>query len=317
MKRFLVLAALCGLLAGCHAEKAAPKVEAPKPKRISRVDTGQTETTVSEMSEDSNMTVKRLGKDAIIGCEWLETDGKVGVGNEETRAQARAAAQSEARKRAMEAFLGVDVEQGTLDFNHESLRNQEQLIESIIKTTRNGRVLDEKVVSEGYRDGPGCPGCQYQMRLRSCLVPLPSSSDKEFQVTVGMPATNLREGEEAQIKVTATRDCYVYLYDVDMDGATSLIAPNEYVNEIHLKPGDTFLYPDPELRKGRGIKLVAQLPEGKDVSAETIRLVATKVPLPKDRQDPAMGGYLGLLRRLNSSRLDWTDTAEAFTIYKH
>ena len=45
--------------------------------------------------------------------------------------------------------------------------------------------------------------------------------------------------------------------------------------------------------------------------------MATKEPLPKDRQDPAMGGYMSLLRRLNASSIDWTDTAGAFTIYKH
>jgi hypothetical protein len=34
-------------------------------------------------------------------------------------------------------------------------------------------------------------------------------------------------------------------------------------------------------------------------------------------EDPAVGGYLSLLRRLNASRLEWTDDAQAFTIYKH
>jgi hypothetical protein len=84
---------------------------------------------------------------------------------------------------------------------------------------------------------------------------------------------------------------------------------------VALRAGDTFEYPDEETRK-KGVKLIAQLPPGKNVSAETIRVIATTNPLPKDKQDPAMGGFLGLLRRMNAARLDWGDDAEFFTIAK-
>ncbi len=314
MRKPFALAALCGLLAGCHAEKAAPKAEAPK--RIQHADTGNGTVTVSEMADNSSTLVKKLGRDSVNNCDWFETEATVGVSNDETRAQARAAAQSEARKRAMESFLGVTIEENTLDWQQESLRNQGTLIDSMLKTTRNGRVIDEKVVVESYVDAPGCPGCQYHIQLRSCLVPVPSGSDRDFHVELELPRTTFAEGDEARIKVHAFKECYVYVYDVGMDGETSLIVPNEYVNEIHLKGGESFEYPSDDVHR-RGIKLVAALPEGKDVSAETIRLVATKEPLPKDRQDPAMGGYMSLLRRLNASSIDWTDTAGAFTIYKH
>ncbi len=69
--------------------------------------------------------------------------------------------------------------------------------------------------------------------------------------------------------------------------------------------------------KKRGVRLVAELPKPTDeVSAEVIRVVATVTPLPAAVYDPTDGGYLGVLRRLNRSRTEWAEDAEAYTIYK-
>jgi hypothetical protein len=313
-----VLALLLGCGGGSKKVKKDPDYEGARKRAHEAFEGtdrgGQSATAASEPAPEFDGKAKNLGKDAVNNCTWLETEGLVRVGDQDSRSQARAAAMAEARKRAMESFLGVDLKQRGLDFQQEGLRDEDQLVESILQTTRRGRVIDEKVLKEGYMDVPGCPACRFRMTLRSCLVPLPTDSDHDFQVELSLSRTRFVDGDEARIKVTATRECYVYLYDVGVDGETSLVVPNEIVPEVRLKAGETFEYPDADARK-RGVKLVAQLPEGKSVSAETIRLIATKVPLSKDRQSPAMGGYMGLLRRLNASRLDWTEDVQAFTIY--
>lgn len=289
-----------------YAEKAFEELQAEERGTIASAPAPETEV----------KKAKNLGKDPVNDCTWIEAEGLVRVGDQDTRAQAHAAAQAEASKQAMQDFLGVDLKKRGFDYMQESLRGQEQLVESVLQTTRNGRELAHKIVEEGYRDVPGCPACLYHMTYRSCIVPIPNNADRDFMAELTLSRTRFVDGDEAKLKVTATKDCWVYLYDVDMDGATALLVPNEYVPEVHLKSGETWTYPDDEVRR-RGIKLVAQMPEGKKISAETIRLIATKVPLAKDRQDPAMGGYEGLLRRMNASRLDWTDDAQAFTIYKN
>ena len=123
------------------------------------------------------------------------------------------------------------------------------------------------------------------------------------------------EGDRAVITVTSTRDAYLYLYNVGMNSETSLLVPNEFIPEARIRAGQTWTYPDPETTK-RGVYMEAQLPEARPpVSAEVIRAVATKMPLPASYYDPARGGYLGVMQKLNASAYDWAEDATAFAIY--
>ena len=108
----------------------------------------------------------------------------------------------------------------------------------------------------------------------------------------------------------------MYLYERGIDwGKTSLIAPNDRVHESHLKAGQTWEYPEENARKAGVSKLVAELPEGYKVSAETVRVIASRTPLPPKVTDPAEG-FLAVLRRMNAARVDWAEDAQAFTIYE-
>jgi hypothetical protein len=269
----------------------------------------------NELRERSGKT---LGVDPD-GCTWVSGEATVSVGEQDTRHQARAAAIEQARAAAVQDFLGVDVRSRLMDFEQEGLRRRERLTESLLQTTRNGRVLKEQVLSEGFRDAPDCPGCRYAVLLKDCVVPLPAESDKDFRVELGLSRTRFVAGDPAQITVTVTRDCTVYLYDVYDLGAvtkTALVVPNEAVPQKNLKAGQTWTYPDADAAKA-GVSLAAQLPDAKDdVSAETIRVVASKAPLPSSVYDPTDGGWFGVMRRLNREKVEWTDDAEAFTIYR-
>ena len=313
---------LAAALAACGGHRPAAQDPAKVSKTRERaaknqasMTEGPAPRTLVSAPESPALRAKVLSKDPR-GCTWLESEGLVTVGEQDSKHQARAAAIDEARKSAMQDFLGVDVKSRFMDFQQEGLRDQASLTESMLQTTRLGRVIDENVLSEGYRDLPGCPACRYAVRLRSCLLPIPDDSDKDFHVDLSLSRSRFLEGDEAKITVSSSRDCWLYLYDVGMDWETGLIAPNEVVPEVRLKAGQSWDYPDEEAKR-RGVRLVAELPKGKDISAETIRVIATKTPLQRKLDDPAVGGYLGILRRLNSSRVDWTDDAEAFTIYKH
>jgi hypothetical protein len=119
--------------------------------------------------------------------------------------------------------------------------------------------------------------------------------------------------------MTATRDCWVYVYDVYDLGAqakTALLIPEKGAAIKMLKAGETWVYPDADAKK-RGVRLVAQLPRPTDdVSAEVIRAIATRTPIPQSVYDPTDGGYLGVLQRLHRSKTDWTEDSVAYTIYK-
>ena len=259
---------------------------------------------------------KILGKDPE-GCTWVEGEATVVVGDQDTTAQARAAAIEQARAAAVQDFLGVDVNSKFMDFQQEGLRHDAHLVESILQTTRNGRIIKEKVGDQGFKDAPDCPTCRYHVSLKACVLPLDSDRDKDFRVELQLSRVHFVQGDEAKLTITATRDCSVYLYDIyDLarDNKTALVVPNEAVPSKVLKAGEAWEYPDEEAKKA-GVRLVAELPNKSDSnSAETIRVVATKTPLPAVVYDPKDGGYMGVLQRLHHSKLQWAEDAAAYTI---
>ncbi len=81
----------------------------------------------------------------------------------------------------------------------------------------------------------------------------------------------------------------------------------------------------------------AQLPAGAAVSAETVRVIASKTPLPSyiyhpaatdptmasqakrthsEREQHGTGSFLNLLDKLHASDHEWVEDVQAFTIYK-
>lgn len=325
MSRLLPFAALAAGLAlaacggGRTSVKAAsgPEYEAVRARAEVKTEKGESKE-AAVRNEVQERHGKVLGVDPE-GCTWLEGTAAVAVGPQDTRHQTRAAAMEQARAAAVQDFLGVEVKSKFMDFQQEGLRRESRLTEGILQTTRNGRIMKEQVLEEGYKDAPDCPGCLYRLRLKACAVARDAAADKDFAVELQVSNQRFLHGDEAKLTVTATRDCWIYLYNIYDLGAkdqTALVVPNENVKEKRLKAGESWEYPDEEAKK-LGVRLVAELPqEGDDVSAETIRVIASKAALSKTITSPADGGWLGVLRRLNRANVEWTEDAEAYTIYK-
>lgn len=339
MSRLLSLGALvlalaltaCGggktqVTAGSGPEYEAVRQRAEKAHGAPEMRTGgvevKTEKGESKETVERNEVVERKGKVLGLdpdGCTWLEGAASVAVGTQDTRHQTRAAAMEQARAAAVQDFLGVEVKSKFMDFQQEGLRGESRLTEGILQTTRNGRILKEQVLEEGYRDAPDCPSCLYRMRLKACAIPREAAGDKDFFVELQVSKQRFLHGEEASLKVTATRDSWIYLYniyDLGSKGQAALVVPNENVREKRLKAGETWEYPDAEAKK-LGVRLIAELPQESDsVSAETIRVIASKAALSGTVTSPADGGWLGVLRRLNRANVEWAEDAQAYTIYK-
>jgi len=328
MRRSLLLLPLLLGAAACHERRAVPAakldaevVKARADKAFIEVAPGLGEAKKAEpapapapVAEAPAPTSLVGEKDAKLGCTWVRADATVPVGGNESRDQARARTIEQVLDAAMRDLLGVDVNQRSLDFQQESLRGQTNLIESVLRTTRRGCIVNQKIITDEYRDLGTCRQCGFYVDLKACIKERPADWDKDFLVELGLSRDHFMEGDEAKISVTPRRDAYIYLYDVQMNSETSLIVPNGMLPEAKVKAGQTWAYPDEEVAK-RGVHLVAQLPADKPpVSAETIRVVATKTPLPAKLADPAAGGYLGVVQRLDAAGVEWAEDAAAFTI---
>jgi len=268
-----------------------------------------------------------------LGCTWVESKAAVPFGEHDTKHQAHAQAVSEARAKALHRFLGISVQQRFIDFQQESsLKGEVSLTERLLRVTQSGRILKEHTLWSGPQDLPGCMGCRYGAHIRVCILPERERSDKEFSVNLSLKRTTFVDGDEATIEVTPTRDAYVYLYSVDVDWNAVLLFPNDYVQDNYVKAAQSVVYPSEEVKR-RGIKVVARLPVGATVSAEMIRVIAAKTPLPKLIVDAAerehgrknslgsseihgQGSFLSLMQELNRADIEWVEDTQAFTVHR-
>lgn len=288
MRKSVFVGVVACLVAGSGGECLAA---GPSPAAASdmRVEPGSTTTLV----KDPN------------GCTWMESQAAASAESAEGRPQARLAAIHAARRSSIREFLRA---QG-LSPDHDGPP------ESVLRAGHMGPILMENAVSEKYDDLPGCAACRYRVTLRDCLTPLPRNSDQGFRVDLEVSRAIFIEGDRVQFTVTPSRETYIYLYDVRMNGQATLVAPNLDVPLAHLKAGETWKYPPRAETLRRGVlSLVAELPGGKTVSEQTIRVIASKTPLSEKITDPTSGGYLGVLRRLNVSRMQWAEDSQEFTI---
>ena len=342
MKRFLGGVFLLAFALGCHSAKtpnyaairahahnaeAALSSESAASQRMRAKHNSDQNSSLSISSspqnsqESSNSSISGAqieGQDSKMGCTWVNATGIAEVTNSMSPAQALALAISDARRISLKKILGVEIRSRDLVFQQSGLKNHDSLIQSLVQTMRQGRILNEKVGQNGYVASSNCPYCQYQASVSDCVKPLTQKSDQNFWVRVSLTKQHLTNNESDQIQVSASTDCSIYLYDQSLDGSISLIAPNDYVSKLHAGPNHTLLYPDPKNADEDGLELIAQIPSGQKMSAETISAIASKQPLPEiiykiRKKDD----YFSLLKRLNASPYDWTDDAQPYFIYAH
>lgn len=310
VRTIVPIAALALFLGGCAGGRSTPSLpENPSPGARA----------IAPLPVD----VATVGsRDARLGCTWVRSTGTIHAGDQDTLEQLRASAVERARGAALRALFGSSVEARFLDFQQEGFRgpqNGQHLVENLVRSTRQGRILSESRISGGYLGIPGCADCLYRVELRSCLAPLASGPDA-FAVRVDiLPRTTFSPGDTALIRVRMTHGqgkVWIYLYDIEYDGTVIPVAPNIYTdNPLPLEPGRDFTYPDKRLQK-TGIRLTAELPPGSDqrISVETIRVIATRTPLPQRFSVLGKKGYWGILARLSKSPIPWSDDAAYFVV---
>jgi hypothetical protein len=311
--------------------KPAPEPEArPAEKPAQPQETPAPQPQAAEEDTDA-----RILETDPAGCTWVEAEGVVSFGENDTKSQASAAAVADARSKAMNKFLGVSLNHQFIDFQQEGLKGQVNLTQNLLRVTQLGRVLKEKILSRGPRDVPGCPGCRYGAVVRDCIIPQKDTADKGFIVKLELNRTRFVNGDEAIVKATPTRDAYLYILDVDMNNNASLIFPNDAAKDNKVPANETLVFPSEEFKRRTGLSkpLFAEIPKGEEVSAEMIRVIASKQPLAKsvlDGTPPSVSGidlrateeaqgegiYLNIMRKLNASQEEWVDDAVAFTIFR-
>ncbi|MDF0643188.1 MAG: caspase family protein [Nitrospira sp.] len=268
------------------------------------------------------------------GCTWVSSTARVPFGEHNTRHQAQAQAISQARAKAMRHFLGIKVQNSFVDFMQANdLKGQAALTDQLLRMTQEGHILKEEIISSRVENGDRCQSCEYEVKLKDCLLPFTDRGDRDFRVSLAMNRSTFLDGDEGIVYVSATKDAYVHIYSIDRDQNASLLFPNDYAKENLIRAERQFIFPSEDLRQ-KGLKLKARLPAGSASAAEMIKVIATKTPVSpslldpaqddRDRSDastgkdqPGQGTYFHLVAKLHRAKVSWVEDGQAFTIHEH
>ena len=231
------------------------------------------------------------------GCTWTESVAQVPFKGTDTRDQVRTQAIAKARQQNLDV-LGVDIKSTLNMYQSEGANAHGQIIKDRLQMTRVGRIINEQIVEERMVDREKCAACEYQVRVRNCVKPRQEQHDKGFHVSLTLTGigkdrekerTTFLHGEDIGVVVTATRDAYVYLYNVDEFGNIAKLFPNEDDRKNFLKFGERLRLPTGKIV---GEKYQVRLADGHSSALEEMLVIVSKHELSGALTDPA---HLGLV----------------------
>ena len=201
----------------------------------------------------------------ILNCQWIETTGEAAVENI-TPEEARQLALNRARIKAIEGVSDVHVHAITLVKNL-------SLAADFIQTLSSGYVLGEKDIewsSKAYQEKKdSLPLTIYTVKLKSCVAPT-KTGDPYFKIKGELNRLVFIAGEDAKIKATCTKDCYLTIINLTADDKAKVLLPNEYEPSPLIRGGETYNFP----AGGLGLEMYPLAGHKKD--SEVFILIATK-----------------------------------------
>jgi hypothetical protein len=245
---------------------------------------------------------------------------------DETPAACERRAREDAIRKAQES-AGVEVHSVLFDLqSYADGKDRDVLADYAMHLSRNLASLEGYERARDLTVEAGSAGLRCRLRAKVRLLSL-GRPDPAFAVKgLALDQPAYFEGQEARLSFSATRDCYVYLLNVDAGGNVTLVLPNKHSGgPLRAKAGETIRFPV----AGSGLKLVAALPAGASSSVEVLHVIAARDAADLFTQSDAsarpIGPYTGLslgslggvARRLAAmDRSRWTMAVAPFHIRK-
>jgi hypothetical protein len=204
-----------------------------------------------------------------------------------TKEDARRLAIKDAMRKAVEKIVGVEILAETIAINF-------KLAGDIVKAMPYGRVIDREILEENVdeirEEGKTTPSLIYKVKMKARVFKEKGKTDTYFKIDAAFNKDVFKEGDEMELRVTPTKDCYITIFNILEDEKVIILIPNRYKENNFIKANETFSFPD-EGDKRRGIKLIAHTGEGKNSVTETIYILGLKQPLSFDTSRFAVGLY--------------------------
>jgi hypothetical protein len=206
----------------------------------------------------------------------VETYGEAVFGEDTTTAQAKAAARNNARIRALEEAVGVQMRGSTVLYNS-------SLISDLVVTATKGLIVREEIIE----DKPKIKDDQisYYYKLRAYVKPINIEKRGDFKILRAevvradsdrrLKYPVFQHDDEIQIRIKVNNDSYINIFSVSQDGMVSKLFPNKYFKSDMLAAKETMVFPD-NTQRALGLKLRVKTPKKLSKAIESVLVIATR-----------------------------------------
>jgi len=249
MKHILVLLLITFFILTCSQNKTIIPDQPHKVKTIYQTD----EQEIKDLSND-----------------WFEVTGSAVIENI-TPEQARELAVQNACKRVIEYYSGVMVNATTLKITSES--NNKILIDhfsQLVNLSSEAKILEKEILNERVATYGNI--FKKIVTLKVKVGKQKGERDPYFNLKAELNKEYFKEGEELEISILPTKDCYLSIFCLYSNESVGMLFPNEYRENNFVQANEVFKFPD---EKDAFSLPVGLLPE-KNEDSETLIIIATK-----------------------------------------
>ena len=214
---------------------------------------------------------------------WVQTTGRFNGANV-TPEEGKKNALEMARAEAIKQVVGLKVTEETFRNISETQVGDQQLtyfdtFSRLNRSTSSGRIIEEDYSIETVleKDVP-----IYIARLNAKVVKEEGNADPGFKVNINMPGDVYysrsdvpSENDAIAFKITATKNCFLYLFNIMSSDSVQLVFPNQYIENNYYdtnKDEQEF----EKLMNFHGMKFNVYLPAGISMASEAFLVIALK-----------------------------------------
>ncbi len=226
-----------------------------------------------------NIIIVSICVSVAFGQEWHEGKGIVTMGEYSTLAEARKLALSYARTNAIEQ-VGLKITGASAMVQKEDARDYFNNFIKFTQTKTNGRIVEEEILSDGIVNQKTADGLSvtfYQILINALVKLETGEPDPEFRLSLSLNEDSYQNDEDMVIELSATKECYVTIFNLYSNDSLLVIFPNEILNDNHLKAGAILQIPPEEANWKMPVGLAN---DSLDFDQEVIYVVATKENVP-------------------------------------
>jgi hypothetical protein len=217
---------------------------------------------------------------------WVTVEGSAEVidGNVE---KARESAIENAEQKAIRDVIVANI-------SLESLLVNLKLSGTMVGAIPHGKIIESQIIDEKADSIIGkienTSSHFYKVKLKAGVIESTTSEDKAFQIEAKLNQSDFLDGDEMQIHLNSTEDCFYSIFILMENEKVLKLIPNRFRENNFLESNRAYKIPDIEDNQ-KDIILRVYVPPNKSFTKEAVYILALKQPFYLDNTDIQEGIY--------------------------